>query len=224
MKTFNCSFTFILIFLAISLNGQDSQTRDVGNFSSISVQSGIDLHLTQDKAQSVKIVANDNVIDRIITKVEGRTLKIYLQKNYVKGRIWEKTTPMHVYVSIDELDRIYASGGSDVESTGVWKSDELHIIGSGGSDIELEIEVDNLEVECSGGSDVDIDGLAANLELNCSGGSDFNGRQLKTKKSIVRSSGGADAYIYVTDELRVRASGASDVRYSGDHPFSRLIV
>lgn len=203
-------FTF---FVSITLGAQ-TQNRDVSDFKYISVQSGIDLEITQSNNQSVTVIANKDVIDRILTEVEGNKLKIYIENSWKQK--WRNNGPMTVKVSTDHLERLTASGGSDVESIGVWKSDNFRIQSSGGSDIELEIDVDELEVQCSGGSDIDIAGRADDLEIESSGGSDFNGRKLKTKKANVRSSGGSDVYVHVTEKLVARASGASDIYYSGD--------
>jgi len=216
MKTFQ--HLLLLAFLTLSsnsLHAQKSEMRKVGDFKYISIQSGIDLELTQSSKQSVEVTANSDIIGRILTEVEGYTLKIYIEKGK-KYRPWNNNGPMIVAISTDHIERLMASGGSDVESTGVWKTDEFRIQSSGGSDIELELDVDELEVLCSGGSDVDIRGTADRLDIQSSGGSDFNGRKLKTKKAHIQSSGGSDVYVHVTERLVARASGSSDIYYSGD--------
>jgi len=215
MKTFQ--HLLLLAFLTLSSNSllaQKSEMRKVGDFKYISIQSGIDLELTQSSKQSVEVTANSDIIGRILTEVEGYTLKIYIDKNWKSS--WKNSGPMIVAVSTAHIERLMASGGSDVESTGVWKTDEFRIQSSGGSDIELELDVDELEVLCSGGSDVDIRGTADRLDIQSSGGSDFNGRKLKTKKAHIQSSGGSDVYVHVTERLVARASGSSDIYYSGD--------
>jgi len=209
--------TFIFLFsslVSVSLLAQKSESREVGDFKYVSIQSGIDLELTQSQNQSLEVIANRDVIDRIQTEVEGNTLKIYIKTNWKKNT-WNNG-PMTVKLSTDHIERIMASGGSDVESTGVWKTDEFRIQSSGGSDIELELDVDELEVQCSGGSDVDVEGTADRLEIQSSGGSDFNGRKLKTKEARIQSSGGSDVYVHVSEKLVARASGSSDIYYSGD--------
>lgn len=207
---FNVSFTA----LAFS---QSTQTRNVGDFHSISVQSGIDLYLTQSSSQSVEVTANDDFIDRVITEIEGGSLKIYLKKKDGKG--WKgnwNTGRLEVRVSTDELRSLSASGGSDVENKGTWESDEMKINASGGSDIELDIDVQTLNVNTSGGSDLNVTGTADILKLNCSGGSDFKGKSLMVKEAKVNSSGGSDAYINVSEKLVATASGSSDIHYTGN--------
>jgi len=216
MKTIKATFCLIFLFSSILINAQSTEKRDVGNFKSIAVQSGIDLHITQSDDQSVEIRAKSDVIEDVMTSIEGNTLKIYLDKKNRKWNGWKNTGPIDAYVSVAYLNRLTASGGSDVDCAGKWKSDDLEIKASGGSDIEMSVDVDHLQVECSGGSDMDINGNADNLDLTSSGGSDFNGRQLVVKEANIQSSGGSDVYIHVTDKLVARASGASDIHYSGN--------
>ena len=216
MKLFKYSFSLVLLFSTLTLVGQSTETRAVDNFKSISIQSGIDLHLTQSSNPSVEIKAKSDMMDKIITKVEGGRLKIYIDKQNWKWNKWNSTGPMDAYVSVANLESLTASGGSDVESRGTWKSDDFEIEASGGSDIEMTLDVDILEVTCSGGSDIDLDGSVDKLELTSSGGSDFNGRKLIAKDVNIRSSGGSDVYIHVSDKLVARASGASDIHYSGN--------
>ena len=142
-------------------------------------------------------------------------LKIYVEKKSNKWS-WNNNGSMKAYVSVAYLEKIAASGGSDIESEGTWESDDFHIQASGGSDIDMKIDTDELVVQCSGGSDINMDGRASKVSIMSSGGSDFNGRKLMTKEADIKSSGGSDVYIHVSEKLTARASGASDIHYSGD--------
>lgn len=215
MKTAIQTFSLALfLFLSFNLSAQERQNRDLRKFDAISVGGGIDLNLTQSESQSVVIAANEDIIDRILTEVQGSTLKIYIKDSYKYN--YGKNGPMVADVSLPYLKKLMASGGSDVQSMGEWKSDDFRIQASGGSDITLKLIAESLEVQCSGGSDLDINGKVDDLEIQSSGGSDFNGKQLIAKEARIQSSGGSDVYIHVTDKLVVRASGSSDVYYKGD--------
>ena len=216
MKIIKLTLNLVFLFSMTFLSAQTTEQRAVDNFKSISVQSGIDLHITQEDGQSVEIKAKSDIINHVITSVEGNTLKIYLDKKNWKWNNWKNNGPIDAYVSVAYLDRLTASGGSDVDSKGIWKSEDFELIASGGSDISMSVDVKFLEIECSGGSDIDLDGSTHKLELISSGGSDFNGRKLIAKEANIKSSGGSDAHIHVTDKLVARASGASDIHYSGD--------
>ncbi len=186
------------------------KSRQVDNFNAVSVSSGIDLYLTQGNAVSLEVETDQNIHEYIITEVKNGVLKIY-----VDGSI-RSVKEMNVYLTFREIDAITASGGSDVEASGTINQDKLTIECSGGSDLKIDLKVDDLELSASGGSDADITGEARVFHATSSGGSDLEAMGLKTAECTLESSGGSDAHVYVTETLKVVASGASDVYYKGD--------
>lgn len=107
------------------------------------------------------------------------------------------------------------SAGSDLNLKEV-KAEKIQLVASGGSDIGTQnISATKVSLVISGGSDADFSGSCDNLDLVASGGSDFNGNSFKTATSNIVVSGGSDAYIHVTEELSIIASGSSDVICKG---------
>lgn len=208
-------FLLACLFLSIgsTLFGQkiEEQNRQVGQFDNISVQDGIDLFLRQGSTTSVKVKANDDIIDNISTKVEGNTLILKYDK---KVKSWGKNVQQKVYITVNDLEKLSASGGSDV-ATEAFNLDNFSVSASGGSDLELNLTVKELTLACSGGSDTNLKGSADKLEVRSSGGSDLNAQSFKAKDCKISASGGADAHIYVSGNLTMTASGASDIYYSG---------
>lgn len=206
-------FLFCTLFctLSIQVSAQSTQDRNVDQFDAIQVSAGIDLYLKQGGNTSVKVKASSEVIDDIQTYVENGKLIIKMKnKNY---RNWGRAKK-EVYIVLDDLKQISASGGSDIYSEEL-NLDELSIRTSGGSDISLKIEVDYLMLSMSGGSDIDLSGKANKLEVKASGGSDLSAKKLEAKDCKITTSGASDASIYVTGDLTMSASGASDIYYSG---------
>src|SRR5882724_11945781 len=139
------------------INDKSAETRDVKGFHGIKVSGGIDLYLSQGD-EAVAISASDlDVREHIRTEVEDGILKIYLDNR--NGLHWSwHNMKMKAYVSVATLDKLGASGGSDVTIEGGIKSDKLDVNLSGGSDMKGKITVNDLTIDQSGGSDVDISG------------------------------------------------------------------
>ena len=206
------SLVYIALFFSLSANhAQVRETRHVDNFSKINVSSGIDLIIRQGERTDVVAEArNDEMLESILTEVEGSTLKIYSkQKTFKPG-------PRKVYVTIRNIDGIKATGGSDITAESVIKVSTLEIGAHGGSDIQMEIKADELQCKISGGSDADLKGEVKRFIAVASGGSDIRARELITESCDLEVSGGSDANITVNSELNVQASGGSDVDYYGD--------
>lgn len=193
----------------------NAQPRNVSEFHAIEVSGGIDLFLSNGD-EAVAVSARDKEIrDRIITEVKDGVLKIYFEWRKGLKFTLRGESSMKVYVSFKTLDKLSASGGSDVKMDGIIKSGSLKLNVSGGSDLSAKVEVGSLTLDQSGGSDVDLTGTVTDIKIEASGGSDFSGYNLVTDNCVIHASGASDITITVNKELYAEASGASDVNWKG---------
>jgi len=165
-----------------------TETRDVGAFDSIEVSGGIDVRLTVDPGAetSVAVVFDDNLLDHIVTDVDGSKLEVHADGSFNifgSGRFVEVVTPTLVEVS--------ASGGSDL--TGVGEVETLAINASGGADVDLtDLIVATANVEASGGANVTVE-ITEQIQGEVSGGADLTILGEPTSQNI-ETSGGADVH------------------------------
>jgi len=210
-----CTTVFQVVSVQASRTNGNRQTRQITGFHGISVSSGIDLYLTQKNMEEVAVEAEPDDLDKIITKVEGGILKIYMKQKSWLNWNWDKES-RKVYVSFKTLDKLEASAGSDVNSQAVLKLDKLNLDASSGSDVRLELEANELSVQSSSGSDISLKGKAAVIQANASSGSDINASEFQTKKCIASTSSGSDIKVYASEELDASASSGGDITYSGN--------
>jgi Putative auto-transporter adhesin, head GIN domain len=200
---------------AQKINDANAEKRNVSGYHAVEVSGGIDLFLSEGE-ESVAISASETKHrDRIKTEVTNGVLKIWYEYKNPKVQIDWGNRKMKAYVSYKTLDKLKASGGSDVLVYGAIKSPSLKVDVSGGSDFEGKVEANSLIVGASGGSDVRISGTAKQLDIDASGGSDFKGYELAADICNLQASGGSDVYITINKELMADASGGSDVHYKG---------
>jgi hypothetical protein len=186
--------------------------RPVESFHAIIVSDGIDLYLSQGGEEVLAVSANEVALrDKIKTVVENGELKIYLDQ----GWNW-KFKKLTAYVSVKDITKLRASGGSDIIVKDSLKCDKLDITLSGGSDFSGRVTANFLNIEQSGGSDASIKGNVIDVKIEASGGSDFRGYDLIAENAILRTSGGSDASITVTKEMAAMASGGSDIKFKGN--------
>ncbi|NQU85117.1 MAG: DUF2807 domain-containing protein [Mariniphaga sp.] len=218
MKTKKQWFIFLLTLFIAGISGNanastEKENRKTSDFNSIHVSTGIDLFLTMGSDEKVTIVADDEIIDDIITEVKNGVLKIY-QKNRMFR--WNFNKERKAYVTVKTLEKLHASSGSDVISENTITGDELEVRVSSGSDIKIEVEVNSLDLKSSSGSDARIAGKAKYFKADASSGSDIKAQDLKTKNCEVEVSSGSDASVNVSGELIARASSGGDINYYGN--------
>jgi hypothetical protein len=187
--------------------------RTVKGYHGIEVSSAINLYLSQGDQETVAVSARDiKWRDRIRTEVVDGILKIWLD-----GKGWNLgNNKLKAYVSFTTLDKLKASGASDVYVDGVIAGDKLSISLSGASDFKGAIRVGELSLDQSGASDAHITGIVAGLAtIESSGASDVKGYDLVTQNCNAHATGASDIHITVNKELNANASGASSIYYKG---------
>jgi hypothetical protein len=186
-----------------------------GSFHAIEVSGGIDLYVSSGD-EAVAVSAKDaEVRSHIKTEIRDGVLKIWYEWKDGFKIPGTGNRALRAYVSYKNLDRLSASGGSDVSVDGTIQSNNLSLSLSGGSDFSGKVSAGTLTVHQNGGSDVDISGTTGTLEVSASGGSDFDGYGLVSDTCTISASGGSDANITVNKELTAEASGASDISWKG---------
>lgn len=196
------------------INDPNAQVRTVQGFHGIEVSNAINLYLSQGDQEAVVVSANDLKWREFIhTDVENGILKIWLDtRKWSRGNVKIKA-----YVSFTTLDKLSASGASDVFVDGVITSDDLSIDLNGASDFKGAINVKNLKLDQSGASDAHVTGVVSGLaEIHSSGASDVKGYDLTIQNCNVHATGASDIRITVHNELSADLSGASTVFYKGE--------
>ena len=221
----NLKLSLLLIALISSTSifvlAQDSKSVTIKNFNALTVNSGIDLYITQSVSESLTIKGRNDMIENVIVEQNGSDIAI----KYKSGMNWSnlfKNQSIKVYVSYRTLKRLTASGGSDVYTQNALKTDMLSLSASGGSDLKLALICKDLSLSISGGSDAELTGSGENFKLTASGGSDVNCFGFAVNYAKVVVSGGSDANLYVNKILEASSTGGSDVNYKGNASLKKM--
>ena len=209
----------VIAFFTISATGfagnsDETQNRNVSGYHAIDVSTGIDLYITMGNTEEVKIVADDDIIDNIVTEVKNGTLHIYTKRNNWFN--WGGNKTRKAYVTVKELTEIDASSGSDVNSENTLEGEELEVSASSGSDVELDVHYKNFSIDASSGSDAEFSGKVKYLTAEASSGSDIDASGLESQICKASASSGSDISVRVSHELVARASSGADIQYYGN--------
>jgi hypothetical protein len=212
------SAALITLFIIVSCNvigemGSGNvirEERKVSSFNGIDVSGAFDVILTQGTANSVIVEADDNLMELIRTEVHGSILVIDNKKPIYHSK------SLKVFITFTELKSIDLSGAVDIESQGKLTLTDLVFSGSGASDGNLDMDVQNLKIDCSGGSKLKLSGSAKDVDVDASGAVDLFAFDFPAETYKLSISGAGKAEITVSKELSVDISGAASVRYKGN--------
>ena len=186
-----------------------SKTRDVEPFTNIETAGSFKLILKQGPSE-LRIVADDNIMDEIETRVKGNTLSID-----TKGDLCNPG-PITIYLSSQGYEGVDASGAVEIESDGLLQLKDFEMDLSGSARVNLNMNAANVKTTSSGASEIFFKGQASSHDLELSGSSTVNALDFVVGKYNIESSGASESKINVLNELHVNSSGSSDVEYRGN--------
>lgn len=215
MKTLKLTLTgmMLLTLLFTSVKAQTkgngsvtTQEREMAAFDAIKVGCAINLYVSQGDKQMVKVVTDENLQDRIITKVTNGTLS--LSCDNIKDAI-----KMNVYVTAVNLSKIDASGASKVTGETLLKSDAFGLYTSGAVKTNLNIETGTFNNETSGAASntIILAAKTANTEVSGAGFLSLKG-SAESHKTQVSGAGSLKALEFVTDNTDANVSGAGNAK------------
>ncbi len=218
MKPILKFFLVAILFTATNTFAADVQDRKLSGFRAVASTGSFDVVLKQGGSESVKVEADADVINEIITEVRNGTLMIHSKNTHNWGNFWNNRKIM-IYVVAKDLNSINLSGSGDIRIDNEFNTNKLELRLSGSGDFKGSVNVKTLEASISGSGDFSIAGKADESTVSISGSGDFDARNLITKSTAIRVSGSGDASIYASEKVEASVSGSGDVHYSG-HPKS----
>lgn len=205
------SSCFMDVLGGIKGNGEVvSEDRTISsNFSEIIVQQGIQVYLTQGNSTSLKIEADENILDILRTEVKNNQLKIYFDKNVYKA------SSKNVYVTANNITKIETSSGAAVKTENTIDTKSLNLDSSSGSYIKIYVNADNISSSSSSGAGIHIYGKSKQFSASASSGSSIDADKLETINTTAQASSGANINVNVTGKLTANASSGGDIDYEG---------
>lgn len=189
---------------------------EVTPFSAIEVTHHFTVRVAIGSPESATLRVDDNLLDVVDVGVHDGTLRIGLPFG---TEVTHAT--LEVDVIVPALERVTASGASQVRIEGRNASERVDLVLSGSSELTADLEVGRGHLELSGTSTASLSGAAGTLEVTVSGASHLYANELSVGDLTIDVSGASTADVAVSGRLSAGASGASMVRYAGSPDVER---
>ena len=166
-----------------------SETRDVSGFHGVDVSGVFEVEIVAQKEFSVQVEADDNLLEYVRTEVEDGILEISTSRKI------KSSDMLKIRIGAPDIDNLSTSGVAKISLVDL-KNAGLKVDSSGASKMTLAGETDKLLIDVSGAAKIDAEGL-------------------RSRAASVDSSGASKISVFATDSVRVKASGASKITYTG---------
>ncbi|MBK7691022.1 MAG: DUF2807 domain-containing protein [Bacteroidetes bacterium] len=190
-----------------------SEVRNVDGFDKISLAIDATVKLTQDSIFKVEVVAQQNILHELVTKVSGSTLIIMYQP--VTAVIGKDVV---IHISMPAIRDLNVSGSGAIQlQMGMLANDlDMHVSGSGKIQIP-SVEAAHITTGISGSGEISIQsGTATQISSTISGSGDLDALNVQAHHVNTQTSGSGTTRVYATQTLFAEISGSGNVYYRGN--------
>jgi hypothetical protein len=237
--------TFLLLgslLAAGTVSAQQTETRKVTDFTKLDIGGSFDAVLRQGNETSVKIITENIDTRKILTEINGNTLKISLEKgSYHNIKIKLEIT----YKNLGALDKsgsgnltcesdlggsgdfdLSLSGSGDMTIEGTVKGASIAIGRSGSGNIKLaRLQSDHSKMFFSGSGNFEVrEGATKTQTIHLSGSGNVSAYGLKTETCTAAVSGSGDIEVSVSNSIEAFIAGSGNIEYRGNAQVTKLEV
>ena len=189
---------------------QVTKTLDIASFDGLNLAIAADVMIQQGSTQSVKIEAQQNLIDNLKKEVKDGVWKIGFEKNVKNAR------DIKIWVTVPSIKNLSVSGsGSIIGENSFTNLNDIALAISGSGKIKLDSDSKNMTANISGSGNMNLNGNTGSAALKISGSGDIDAFGLSARTCEVKISGSGDSSVNVTESLDVAIAGSGDVYYKG---------
>ena len=170
-----------------------SEVRTVPSFDGIRVTNFGKVFVTQDTVESLRIEADDNIIQRVRTSVSGGILVVGLDNGS-----YDHIT-VNIYASMRSIRRLESVGAADFLSTG-------------------PVEMDTISCRITGAGSITLSGTASQENVEIIGAGSIRNFDLVASRCFASISGTGNIEVTATQELDAVIAGTGTITYGGNPP------
>lgn len=197
------ALSFILFGCNVNINNSEkdkyihgsgriiTENRNLSECSGIIISSVGTVYLTQSDEQSILIEADDNIIDRVITRNLGGSLSISLAEGSYSN------ITLRLYVSLKTITNLSISGAGLVEC-------------------DEPITSDNITCYVNGAGKIKLAGKGNNINCLIDGAGNIDAKDFMADTCDVVVNGTGNCTVFVMDNLDASVNGVGSIIYYGN--------
>jgi Putative auto-transporter adhesin, head GIN domain len=168
-----------------------TKTANVADCSGVTINAAGNVYLTQDSVESIRIEADDNIINNVIAREENGILVTGLPSGSYSN------ITLRIYVSIKTIT-------------------QASIVGAGNITLRNPLTADNLNCSIDGAGYIYITGTGNYLNCLINGAGTIDAKDFAVSKCKAAVNGAGTCTVYTTNELDASINGAGVIYYYGN--------
>jgi len=198
-----------------------TQQRSLGDFNGVDVAGPIKVFISQNPVSSVKIEADENLLEYIEIENRGDVLEISTRRGFnLRPR-----AGINIYVAAPSFDNLAVTGSGELRTqTKISNGKEVDVDVTGSGDVLLNIDAPAINTEITGSGNITVNGSTRNFSTEVTGSGEVHAFDLLSENTKVTISGSGDVEIFASKQLDVNISGSGDVKYKGNPSVNKSVA
>ena len=184
-------------------------TGNLNDFKEVKTFNGIEVIVVPASENRIEITGHSK------EKVKYQVVEDRLEIRLTLDNIWSNDNTL-ITVYGNSIEIIDANEGSIVKTKGTLKSDFSELRAQEGAAIYAEIKAEQVKAKAITGGIINVRGKAENLEVEANTAGHFNGKNLKTKETVITASSAAKAEIFASDYCKATAKLGGQIEIFGN--------
>lgn len=201
-----------------SINGNGEVTTDQrttqGDYDEISVAGFFNVTLEKGTEGNLTIEGESNLLEYIITEVDGDRLIIKVAKNQNLKPSW--SNGIRITVPFKDISKVSLAGSGEIRSTDVIQTKDFSVSVSGSGDVTLVVESQATDSRVTGSGDLVLTGSTREHNASVTGSGDLEAGRFKADTVDAKVTGSGDIRISCEKAIRARVTGSGDIEYIGN--------
>jgi Putative auto-transporter adhesin, head GIN domain/Outer membrane protein beta-barrel domain len=217
MKNLIIKLIVFVFLVPFAFQSEGQETRNLPEFSSISIGNSCTFNISQSDANSITINADQNTGSKIKTEVIEGILNITSSDNIKNENL------VIINITLQTLNKLSVSGSAEVKTTNQFNCNKISIESGSAGNLYLDLKANEIQCKMNGIGDVTLTGTAQKLNANVSGAGDLRASNFEVDTAKINVSGIGSARINVKNSLDADVSGLGSIIYKGK-PTNRNIT
>lgn len=174
-----------------------TEKRELAPFTSIETSGAFEVDVTCQKAVSVELQGDDNILPLIQTEVSHGVLHVRTTRGYSSGKVMLR-------ISVPDLEGVKSTGAGKIQI--------------------VNLQNEKFEIDSTGAVTVSASGQSKSVKIGSTGAGEIDAHALKAERADVSVTGAASVEVNAREELEVSVAGAGRVVYSGNPKVNKHIM
>lgn len=191
-----------------------TQTRNVSDYDAVSLTGSMDVILIKGQEGNLKIEAEENLQQHIVTEVNGGKLKISVEKGISLNP--SRNHEIIITVPFTDLDAVSLTGSGDIRSSDRITAVNFSLSVTGSGNVNLPLQAKSTSASITGSGDIKLSGNTVDFNCKVTGSGDISAFDFKAEHVKATVTGSGDIQVFASESLKASTPGSGDIEYRGN--------